>query len=233
MGFLQNLTTSFLLLLYFLRSFPKRIIRLLFFLRNIFSNHSEDKSTPVLLKAPRAYFTDLFFYVLDLIAFPEMYDLISGLLKMNTRGLGKEELAAAKKVYGNSIDFRLVRMDTKLLIGDRRLAAAYVGVCTINFYAEAKLDLLIHELIHVWQYQHFGSVYIPRSLRAQRTMEAYNYLGEAALAANAERGLLAFNYEQQGEVIADYFRIKHHLAPRWSKTSELTLFEPYVSDLHK
>ena len=202
-------------------------------MRNIFENHSDDSNTPVFLESPRAYFTDLFFYFLDLIAFPEVYDLLGGLVKMNTRGLNEAELAAAKKIYGDSLDYSLIRLDTNLFIGDRRLAAAYVGVCTINFYSEAKTELLIHELIHIWQYQHFGSVYIPRSLRAQGTVEAYNYQGEAALAANAEKGLLAFNYEQQGEVIADYFRIKHHLTPRWSRTRELTLYEPYVKDLLK
>ncbi len=231
--FSKNIGTSVLVLKCFVLSYPSRLKRFAFHFKNISKNYSQDKNASVLIKNPFHYFTELSFYLMDLLGIPELYEIFSSFIKFKTRSLTEDEKRIALSIYGSSIDLSLVRVDEALLIGNKNLAAAYVGVNTINVYSELTIELLIHELIHVWQYQHFGSVYIPRALWAQRTIEAYDYGGEEKLAANIENGLLAFNYEQQGDVITDYYRIKHQIEPKWSKTNELALYEPYLKDLQQ
>jgi hypothetical protein len=65
----------------------------------------------------------------------------------------------------------------------------------------------------VWQYQQVGSRYIPRALYAQRTREGYNYGGVMAL--ERAKGWADFNYEQQAEIVADYFCLQQGLPPRY------------------
>ena len=82
-------------------------------------------------------------------------------------------------------------------------------------------ELLVHELVHVWQFQHFGAVYIPRALKAQFTKEGYNYGGVEGLASAFRKGksIQDFNYEQQAEIISDYYSIREGGLPRWGNGS--------------
>lgn len=60
--------------------------------------------------------------------------------------------------------------------------------------------LLVHEVCHVWQYQHFGVGYIPRSLWelvTQRDTYVIHY--------NAEKSFRDYDVEEQCEIIAEYF----------------------------
>ncbi len=62
-----------------------------------------------------------------------------------------------------------------------------------------------------------GSVYIPRALRAQFSTEGYDYGGLAnlLLAVRSGKKLDDFNLEQQGDILADYYRLKSGGRPRW------------------
>lgn len=68
---------------------------------------------------------------------------------------------------------------------------------------------LIHELTHVWQYQHFWLAYLPQVMWAhfRDRSEAYNYGFEAGLRKALARGgrLENFNREQQGEIARHYY----------------------------
>lgn len=70
------------------------------------------------------------------------------------------------------------------------------------------MPVLIHELVHVWQYQHFGAVYIGKALKAQKSKEGYNYGGMENLYHQMLKGntLTHFNFEQQAEILEDYYR---------------------------
>lgn len=71
-----------------------------------------------------------------------------------------------------------------------------------------KLTWLIHELTHVWQYQHMGWVYLLKALNVQirQGAGAYHFGGEDGLRL---RGSLArlrdFNLEQQGDIARSYY----------------------------
>ncbi len=71
---------------------------------------------------------------------------------------------------------------------------------------------LIHELTHIWQYQHRGVAYLLQALMAQIRLGpgAYDYGSEAGLQAalGSGRGMKSFNPEQQGDITRDYYLLR-------------------------
>jgi hypothetical protein len=65
-------------------------------------------------------------------------------------------------------------------------------------------DWLIHELMHVWQGEHVGPVYMAHALIGQQT-EGYDYGGDQGLEDHEAEGLAAFNPEQQASIIQDFY----------------------------
>jgi hypothetical protein len=72
-----------------------------------------------------------------------------------------------------------------------------------------KLDWLIHELTHVWQFQQLGWRYLWMAIRAQiqEGEHAYDFGGEKGLIERFEQGwkLANFNLEQQGDIARSYY----------------------------
>ena len=153
----------------------------------------------------------------DCLFLPGILIFFHQIFKLNTRRLTAQEIHLAQSVFGNSIDYQKVRIDERAQIGCKKYHFAYVSFYLINAWGKMSEPHLIHEMVHVWQYQRLGSVYIPRALYAQRTPEGYNYGGIKALRQMAEqgRGLADFNFEQQGDVVADYFCLLRGFRPRW------------------
>jgi hypothetical protein len=162
---------------------------------------------------------------LGLVFFPEFLMMLNRLFKPNTRPLSSDEIDLAIFVFGQSIDYQKVRIDDLSRIGCRRYSFAYVGFHFINSWGALSAAHYIHEMVHVWQYQKLGIVYIPRALYAQTTPEGYNYGGIAALrkARKEKKNLLDFNYEQQGDIVADYFRLRCHQSPTWCERNQAYL----------
>jgi hypothetical protein len=92
------------------------------------------------------------------------------------------------------------------------------------------LAWMIHELTHVWQYQHTGVIYVWRALRADLTLgiHAYDYGGEQGLreAKASGRRLADFNPEQQGDIARYYyFRLRNG--------EDTSAWDPYVEELRR
>lgn len=158
--------------------------------------------------------SDTLFYLFDCMAIPEIYDAIMNLLKTNTRPLTAAEVELGYNVFGNSIDYNLIRIDDRARFGTKNMAAAYVSFNTINYMHKIKKEVFIHELVHIWQFQNFGSIYIARAIKAQRSSEGYNYGGSPNLYQVMLRGgsLFDFNFEQQADIIEDYYKMKQNPA---------------------
>ena len=141
----------------------------------------------------------------------------------------------AYKIFGNSINYDRVRIDEFALVGPRQNLYCYVSFFMINSWGSMHNSVLLHELVHVWQFQHIGIVYIPRALNAQRTIQGYNYGGVENLKAcwHAGKGLKDFNLEQQADIIMDYYRIKNGYAPQWGRATmaDLPTYQNYVDQL--
>ncbi len=161
----------------------------------------------------------------DCLYLPELLVGLHQFFKPNTRKLTLREIALARSIFGESIDYQKVRVDEQSIIGCQKHQFAYVGFYVINAWGPLSDPHFIHEMVHIWQYQRLGSVYIPRALYAQRTREGYDYGGIAGLRWMAEqkRGLADFNFEQQGDVVADYFCLREGYQPRWCTGQEQCL----------
>lgn len=182
-----------------------------------------------------AWWTDASWLSLDLLGICDLYDTCNDFIKWPTRPLNKQELRLAYSVYGKTIDYQNVRVDETAILGPPQYRFCYVSFNTINSWRGMRPDTFIHELMHVWQYQHLGAAYISRALRAQRTTEGYNYGGVEVLrqSMQADKKLLDFNYEQQADIIADYFRIRAGHRPRWGNggKQDLEVYEYFVAQL--
>jgi len=146
----------------------------------------------------------------ELLGIPETAETLADLLKFNTRALTDEEKKVARSVFGDSIDLNLVRIDewsVSNLVNGRR---PFTTFNTINTWGSLTDDVLIHELTHVWQYGQVGAIYIPDAVDAQNSSEGYNYGGSTELEKRIAAGqkLSSFNYEQQAQIVQDYYKIR-------------------------
>jgi hypothetical protein len=150
-----------------------------------------------------------------------------------TRKLTGHEMGLARTVFGQSIDYHKVIIDEKAILGPKQYQFAYVSLNMINIYGEIQPVHLVHELMHVWQYQHLGIRYIPRALHAQHFGDGYHYGGIEAIHHALGRGktILDFNYEQQAEIAADYFCIQHGYQPKYVAFDQALL--PHFEQLTK
>ena len=163
------------------------------------------------------WWLELLCYVLDWLALMEWYEMLTDVFKWNTRPLTAEEIAVGREVFGESLAWDRVRIDERAWLGPRQYGMCYVSGYTINSWGPMSNPLLVHELMHVWQYHHTGLVYIPRALRAYHSAEGYNYGGASHLQAlrRQQASLQALNYEQQGDLVADYYRLTKGMPPQW------------------
>lgn len=167
------------------------------------------------------WLTQLSLYILDMIAVPEIYETIMDLAKWNTRALSKRERLVAKSVFLDSIDLDMVRLDERAHLGPRFGNFAYVSYHTINSFQKLSNPILVHELMHVWQFTYMGSVYIINALLAQKSKHGYNYQGLQKMheVIDAKQSIMAFNYEQQADIICDYYRIAEGRSAQWSEAT--------------
>lgn len=181
------------------------------------------------------WWLEFFLLLLDCIGISELAETIADFFKFNSRPLYAWEKKLAYSIFGDTIQYDRVRIDEFALIGPRQQSFCYVSFFMINSWGSMHNSVLLHELVHVWQYQHMGIVYIPRALHAQGTQQGYNYGGVENLKAcwRAGKGLKDFNLEQQADIIMDYYRIKNGYAPQWGRATmaDLSCYENYVNQL--
>ena len=119
---------------------------------------------------------------LEVSGIPEIVETGADLLKLTTtRSLNDREIDLAQSVFGDSIDYSLVRIDEWALTASEVVNEdrPYVMFNTINTWGPLDDDqTLIHELTHIWQYQvEYGADYAPLALNAQRSTAGYEYGG--------------------------------------------------------
>lgn len=159
----------------------------------------------------------LMIYLLELIGIGEVYETINDFIKFNSRAMTKREISIARTIYGSKINYRRVRLDAYALLGPKQQNIYYVSFYLINSWGKMSDPLLIHELVHIWQYEQMGAIYMPRALVAQASTPGYDYGGVFGLqnALHSKGDLRSFNLEQQGDIVADYYRILNRQCPEW------------------
>ncbi|MEZ5056218.1 MAG: hypothetical protein R2879_04190 [Saprospiraceae bacterium] len=194
--------------------FPVRFIRLvrhLFFLEK----HTYSKNYFVSLAF---YLAEIPIHILDILGLGEWIELGLIAFQKNDRKLLEEENEIALKYFKKFSWVSRIRINEQRRTGTRKGRIVYVSGSIINSYGSIQNDVLVHEMVHVWQYFEKGLVYIPRALWAQKTNEGYNYGGKEALekAIQSGIGLDFFNYEQQAALVQDHYRGLSFLKYRYS-----------------
>ena len=179
------------------------------------------------------------FRAFDLLQGPRTVELVWHLLTGVSR-LRDDETAAAHQVLGpEAVRYGAVRVAegrVLRLIFRLNRRRAFTLFHTINLPAEGShsrgnLDLLVHEMVHVRQFEKVGSLYIWQSLRAQRA-GGYGYGGWEKLAVKRAKGrrFSGYNREQQGQIAEDYYQ--QVLVPALPGDSPARLaFQPFIDDL--
>lgn len=209
---------------YLLSSYKNRCIRLLSHLRFSKSiwRHNSDRWLfwPI----------DLFFYVIDLFLLSDLIDIVWNGFK-DKRQLSTDEKLIIQKLFGSSVDIDQIFIVENCRPIKPNLFFAFVSFNTIHCVKEIPVHVLVHELVHIWQYQRFGSVYIFRALFAQNSINGYDYCGIQGLMDNlkTQSGLLWFNFEQQAEIVEDYYKLRHK---KYEAISTHKIYEYYVNQLH-
>ena len=218
------------------RYIPKRLLRIVRHVGAKFHRLFHHPKHLIDFRDHLFWLLELLFYVFDLFGLGEIYETLSDVVKFNTRPLNDKEIAFAREIFGDRLHISRIRIDEYAFLGPKMHHFAYVSFCTINSWGSLSEATFIHELVHIWQYQKLGSVYIPRALSAQLSDEGYDYGGIANLVKAVENGrrLKDFNLEQQGDIIADYYRIKRGGVPRWgiSDQEDLWVFEELLNDVN-
>lgn len=154
------------------------------------------------------YFGDLFAYTVDVLLIGYLYDIINPLFMPKQRYLDEDEVIIAKNVFSSHVRYRFVTLHYGMSERIRELALAYVSLNTINYRKEIYESVFIHEMVHVWQYQKYGVVYIFRALKAQyEETNCYNYGGVDTLYRDmlAGKHIEEYNFEAQAQIIQDAY----------------------------
>ena len=154
--------------------------------------------------------------------------------------LNQNEIEAGESVLGlSAVRYEDVRIaEGRLLSIIFRLngGRAFTLFHTINLpgtgnQSRPHLDIIIHELVHVCQFELIGSVYIWQALKAQRE-EGYAYRGWQQLAIDREHGghFLDHNREQQGQIAQDYYNLV--IAGSLPADDPVSMaFQPFIEEL--
>jgi hypothetical protein len=147
------------------------------------------------------------FYLLDLLFLPEIYLALNLIFKKDIRRLNDHEKKLMENFYGQSIVQEYVFVDNRSSLFTKKHKFAYVSFNLINYWHEMRDEILIHEFMHVYQFQKFGFVYVYKAWKAQFSKEGYDYGGEAGLRLVLEQGksLFHFNFEQQASIVEHFF----------------------------
>ncbi len=89
-----------------------------------------------------------------------------------------------------------------------------------------KLEWLIHELTHCWQFEHEGLAALWRSLTVLFRPVPFDFGGREALIMAQKQGkrLRDFNIEQQAEIVRGYYNCLHN-------SQETGAFRPFIEEL--
>ena len=173
--------------------------------------------------------------LLDLLGVPELFALLWRAATHASPLTGAEIAAAASVLGPYALRFQDVRVAQGGILnlvfranGGRGFATFHtVNLPAAGDHRRENLDVLLHELVHVYQYERAGSRYFAEALLAQRE-EGYNYGGPEKLRTAWEQGrrLHDLNREQQAQLVQDYYMYRRHA---W----DVSAFEPFISELRE
>lgn len=130
------------------------------------------------------------------------------------RSLNSNELKILKSLYFDEIEYEKViitnqHIFSKVLKKYRAIVFDNTVVFTQRSYKEdfsettRSMALLVHEMCHVWQFQNLKYRWYKAGIEHLKFGKSTYFYNIAD-----RKKLTDFRFEQQGEIMADYFRIK-------------------------
>lgn len=171
----------------------------------------------------------------DLVGLPELFSLLWRAVTRSSPLTGDEIMTVSNVLGPTALRYRDVRIAEGGLL---RLAfrlnggRAFTTFHTVNFpntgrHGRANLDILVHELVHVYQHERVGAVYLGECVYAQATV-GYSYGGPTGLHSSREAGkrYRDFNREQQAQIVQDYYlRLRREL--------DTAAYQPYIEEMRE
>ena len=170
---------------------------------------------------------------LDLLGAPEFFAFLWRAVT-HASPLTGAEISAATSVLGpSSLRFQDIRVSQGGVLGpifkrngDRAFATFHtVNLPATGYHERSNVAILVHELVHVYQYERAGSRYFAEALLAQHEA-GYDYGGAEALKQARAQGkhLRDFNREQQAQIVQDCYMQRCH-------GGDTADFEPFIAEL--
>ncbi|MDP2204875.1 MAG: DUF4157 domain-containing protein [Alphaproteobacteria bacterium] len=142
---------------------------------------------------------------------------------MRHRQLTDGEIALAKTVFGEAVDYSRVRLYAQRILPpglQKKHQAVAVGnrisfprsAYSADFSQESdaqKQSVFIHELVHVWQHQN-RVLSTPREAARETLKHKFNYAQSYPYRLDPARDLTSYGFEQQAAMIQDYFLLTQH-----------------------
>lgn len=128
------------------------------------------------------------------------------------RSLHPAEVEPLRRIFGDSIDWSVVTIKegtAGLLTMPRRPFVHGNTIYVPPPFLPLKPEILVHELVHVWQHQHGGTDYMSEALWAQYLGDGY----DVAKGLREGRSWSALNPEQQAQLIQLAFEHGYFDAP--------------------
>jgi hypothetical protein len=171
--------------------------------------------------------------VLDLAGIPELFSVFWRAITHSTPLTGTE-IAALAPVLGPTAlrygDVRVAEGGILRLIFALNRGRAFTTFHTVNLPSDGahrrlNLEILLHEMVHVYQHERVGSVYLGECIYAQATV-GYGYGGTSGLrqAYAAGKHYRDYNREQQAQIVQDYFV---YLCHAW----DVIDFKPFIEEM--
>ena len=213
--------------------FPIRLLRLVFHILYPFLFWVKGLAQYQIIKTWYDWFCMVPFYIVDLLGISDLYEIINEFINWNIRDINSHEKHMIAEMFTRDIPLDLLRVNPKNLIA-KRLRIAYVSFRQINFNSSIPNDIFIHEIVHIWQYQIFGAVYIYFAWKAQMSQEGYKYGDAPALIKAIRNGKLfhEFNFEQQAEIIQDMYSHSYFTPPTSVNEDELLAYKQYRTEMN-
>lgn len=160
-------------------------------------------------------FWDIFSSILGFVAmFALEFLALVGIItttQVGNRGLTKKEIFMLKEIFKNSLEYNVIRVQQGRA-GLLWFFGATEGLRTRPFalgntiyFKRMKIEdeILIHEVVHVWQYQKLGILYMGDAITAMtsRVPDQYNWVRE--IDVRNRKDWQKFNREAQAEFFED------------------------------
>jgi hypothetical protein len=181
------------------------------------------------------------FRIIDIFRIPRLFTLFWRIVTRFSI-LNETEINAISSVLGtNTIQYGAVRIAEGGLLGlifrlnKKRAFTTFhiVNLPKSSGHSRSHLDIVVHELTHVYQYEIVGSIYIWQALRAQRT-NGYQYGGWQQLREDwiKEKHFRNYNREQQAQIAQDYYN-EVVLKQLPAQNPIFQAYKPYINELRK